>query len=341
MCSVYVRYGGHQVLVALGSARIAEKYFNRRQVMPRLHERCIPLTAISARQSRAVQRHLPLVHLTVRRLRGLAMPDRPCREYVELVQEGSLALLEAVRSHDPVRHGDFAAFAMARIHHAVSRYAQEQGCLIRVPFITQRRTRARALALSGDRHNPDPWPRVSQVRDGQRADPRHDPDGGGVATERTTIGDLVRRLYDDASRIVVRQMKQCRRYLPTTRRAIDLCHRERWSIPEPQSRMPLRRIAREMGCALGTVVKCEDGFRRRLATMLEADGAYRALVRLGRERPDGWRHALTDEETRELEAVERLGEGRQAASGSRGLAEAATCRARPKRPARTGFAAGW
>jgi DNA-directed RNA polymerase specialized sigma subunit len=103
----------------------------------------IPLAALSARQRRLVESHLPLIHHTLSRLNEWVARHRRHGRYTELVQEGSLALIDAVRSHDPTRHGAFAPYAMARIHFAVSRFVHETQCAIRVPYSTQRRRRFR------------------------------------------------------------------------------------------------------------------------------------------------------------------------------------------------------
>src|SRR5262245_13461358 len=93
----------------------------------------VPLAALSARQRRLVESHLPLIHPTLNRLDDWVRRHRAAGRYPELVQEGSLALIEAVRAHDPLRHGAFAPYAMARIHFAVSRFVHETHCAIRVP----------------------------------------------------------------------------------------------------------------------------------------------------------------------------------------------------------------
>jgi hypothetical protein len=268
-------------------------------------EKSIRLGAMSTRQQRFVEQNIPLVHLTLRRCRELASVREPGREPGELVQEGCLALVEAVRSHDPARHGAFATFAMARIHYAMSRFAHEHQSLIRVPFITQRRRKQRRDHDTADRHRPEPLPRVVRM-----SDPRKTPsqnrarhlyaEGFGRRWDGTTIGDLVRERYDRAASQVVSRLKHSPRCAADFSELVDRCSRERWTVPEPGARTPIRRLAAALGCSLGRITRCEERFRTQVIAELDADVAYGELLRLGRGRTDGWRHRLADDEVAKL-----------------------------------------
>ncbi len=280
--------------------------------MAYVEQQRVSLQAISTRQRRLVESHLPLVHLTLRRHYSLTSGYGGGQEACELLQEGCLALTEAVRLHDPTRHGHFASFAMARIHYAMSRYAHEYGSLIRIPFITQRRRKKQRqrLASAGDRHHPDMLPRVVRTHDERNMPSR------GVArrlySERlatrpagVTIGDMVRECYDRVAGAVVSQMKRSPRCTPSLRELVDRCSRERWSIPEPDERTSVRRLAAALGCSLGRVTHCEERFRKKMATRLETDVTYCELVRLGRQRAEGWDHQMSGKELASLRRVRR------------------------------------
>lgn len=310
----------------------------------------VSLQAMSSDQQRLVETHLPLVHLTMRRCNELSRIHRPGREPSELLQEGCLALAEAVRSHDPTRHGRFATFAMARIHYAMSRYAHEQHSLIRIPYITQRRRKKSRTEGNGDRHHPFPLPRVVQMNDRRKTPSQHMAsrryaEGMGGGSEGVTIGDLLRECYDRVASLVVTRMKREPRQSTGLRELLDQCHRERWSVPEPDARMPIRRVASTLGCSIGRVTHCEERFRRRVAAVLKADAAYQSLLRLGRRRAEGWRHRLSPDEMADVSRPQSGGAGVRAtplpgATSERPEASRAT-RPFPRRSSSDSQAGSW
>ena len=267
----------------------------------------VPLGALSASQQRRVEKHMPLVHLTLAR-------HGPCgntpggRERQDLCQEGCLALLHAVRSHDPVRHGAFAPYAMARIHHAISRYAHEHQSAIRIPYITQRRHRKARRSTAPDRHRPDPLPRVVHLR-ADRASPSRELSRRlyarrlGPPNDGPTIGSLVGRRYLRAAKRAVRVMKRIAGRSSERMRIIDRCFAERWTIPDEEGRTPIRQIVRSLGCSLGGVTHCEARFRQLVAETLSADPAYSMLRRLARANGTGFLHRVTPAEWARLSRV--------------------------------------
>ncbi len=267
------------------------------------------LDGLSVRQQRLVERNLPLVHLTLGRRRGLWSEGRCGRERSELFQEGCIALAEAVRSHDPARHGPFAPYAMARIHFAVSSYALEQASTIRVPFIAQRRRQASVARGGSVGAKPGAQPTdAADIRIGRRldlldqtADRRasilHEVDGD----DRPTLGDLLRERLDAAAERIAADMRGCRRSRSGTAELIDRCLRERWVVPEPEAKTPIRRLARMFDCSIGRVTHGEARFRRKMAQSLEADEVFVELRRLAKAHPDGLRRRVNHDE------MERLG----------------------------------
>ncbi|GJQ25420.1 MAG: hypothetical protein HBSAPP02_04520 [Phycisphaerae bacterium] len=264
----------------------------------------VPLTGLSASQRSLVERHSPLVHLTLKRTFG-TRPDFP-PERADMVQEGYLALAEAIRSHDPARHGVFASYAMARIHFAMSRYRHESGPLIRVPFVTQRRRRDASRRAADNALDPakgvvrldsstdDALPRVVPLNfhDGaphpihRRETIRATPHANG---EFLTIGDLIRQRIELALERAVAMESQRPRRSIADRALIRRCAAERLGVPNEASRTPLRRLAQELGCPLARVTRCEAALGRAAARLLEHDAAFQALLRIGREADEGWR----------------------------------------------------
>lgn len=101
-------------------------------------------------RDRLVVAHLGLVREVAARYRGAGLP------FDDLVQEGSLGLLEAIDRYDPYRGAEFASFARFRVRRAIRNALTEQARLIRLPkhVVERRRIVARAeerLAAGGSR----------------------------------------------------------------------------------------------------------------------------------------------------------------------------------------------
>jgi RNA polymerase primary sigma factor len=98
--------------------------------------------------------HLGLVRGIAARYRGCGLP------FDDLVQEGSLGLLEAIDHFDPRRGASFAAYARFRVRRAIRNALTDQARLIRLPrHVVERqrllaRTEERLAAAAG--HLPGP-----------------------------------------------------------------------------------------------------------------------------------------------------------------------------------------
>lgn len=93
-------------------------------------------------RDRLISVHLGLVRSVAARYRDYGMP------FDDLVQEGSLGLLEAIDGYDPNRGPDFEAYARFRVRRAIRNALTEQARLIRLPkqVVERRRALARAEA---------------------------------------------------------------------------------------------------------------------------------------------------------------------------------------------------
>jgi RNA polymerase primary sigma factor len=93
--------------------------------------------------------HLALVRTIASRYRGLGLP------FDDLVQEGSLGLLDAIGRYDARRGVDFEAFARFRVRRAIRNALTDQARLVRLPkqIVERRRildrTEARMTAADG------------------------------------------------------------------------------------------------------------------------------------------------------------------------------------------------
>jgi RNA polymerase sigma factor (sigma-70 family) len=101
-----------------------------------------------------VAAHLPMVRAVASRYRKLGLSDD------DLVQEGSVGLIEAIDRYDRARSDDFEAYARFRIRRAIRKALTEQSRLVRLPkHIVERRRaveRAEAAIQSATGHVPDP-----------------------------------------------------------------------------------------------------------------------------------------------------------------------------------------
>ncbi|MCK6457367.1 MAG: hypothetical protein L6Q92_12665 [Phycisphaerae bacterium] len=265
---------------------------------------------LTAREQRAVCEHLPLVYLQLGRQRRMRGGEIDADLHDELIQEGCVALAAAVRAHERDRHGEFAPYALARIHEAMSRWLHEQVSSIRVPVSTQRRARARWRG--GDRHDPRSAPRrVSGPPERLAgAAPRSAcPRDSAALRERgaPTIGEAIGQRILRALRAVrARVARSSDPDAALQRRILD----ERLSIPEPEARRSLRELGRESSAPLARVVRREARLVAEVRRTLERDRALRYLRRLGRRRPDGWRETLSRGELRRLARAERRNQRR-------------------------------
>ncbi len=241
------------------------------------------IIALSGPQSKRVSGHIPLVQRKLneqlRRCgsRAAALAD-------DLFQEGCLALTVAVRDHHRDRHGDFAPFALARVHAAMGQFLAERG-MLRIPSATQKR-RARK---SRSRHDPSAAPTVHRPQRPIRLDELPAP--SVVTVAGTSIADLIRARIDRAMTRARRRMCNHARRARMVR-LIDRVFDERLKIPQPELRTPIRAIARDGQFAIIAVARVERRALRATRARLRRDVAFRWIRRFARRVPDGCRSAL-------------------------------------------------
>jgi RNA polymerase primary sigma factor len=81
-----------------------------------------------------IEKYLPLVRAIAARYRGAGLP------YDDLVQEGSIGLLEAIDRYDPRYDVPFESYARFRIHRAIRNALTERARLVRLPkHVVERR----------------------------------------------------------------------------------------------------------------------------------------------------------------------------------------------------------
>jgi RNA polymerase primary sigma factor len=105
-------------------------------------------------RARLTRCHLALVRSVASHYQGLGLP------FEDLVQEGSVGLLEAINRYDPGRHASFEAFARFRIRRAIRNALTEQARLVRLPkqIVDRRRLLDRAEARFATANGRAPTP---------------------------------------------------------------------------------------------------------------------------------------------------------------------------------------
>lgn len=270
-------------------------------MMPDQADTQIPLEILSDRQRSLVESHLRLVHFTIHRNRHLIRQRQNGREAHELFQEGCLALIDAIRNHDASLHGHFGPYAMARIHFALSRYIHENEGIVRVPYITQRRRRAKGVPNLSESRTGLPLPTVQRL--GDAAAP---PSRGALDEEfpdQPRIGDLIADRVEIAMQKVIDAMKRAPRCARDTAEVIERCAQERWRIPEPEARMSIRKLAKSLDCSVGRITHCEERFKQGMGRALNDDPAFCALRDEARQAERGFDERMPPDRLAKLRPI--------------------------------------
>lgn len=269
-------------------------------------------------QQRLVRENIGLVAVHLRRHVGnLSTPQRD-REWEDLFQEGCLGLIQAAVAYRPQRGIPFPAFALPRIHSAVSRALQSRFSTVRIPP-----KRGIVVGTSPESAQDGDQPERPKVRSlsgdlqGRLADTRrHDP----VDTGHETVGQRLRAKYERAVRTAgdVISGKTSRR--GDRDELVRVLVEERFMVPQEESRRALRQIARDTHSSYARVAQCDKQLGVEVRRTLEADPEFRELHRRIRSDPEGTHTPIDDKSERdlaELSAEEFVRRFRTAHTGKR------------------------
>jgi len=252
----------------------------------------VPLTP---EQCTLVRENLGLVAVHLRRYVPGLSKSRRHREWDDLFQEGCLGLIAAARRFRPERGIPFAAFALPRIHNAVTRALQRNFSIIRVP---PRCAHGSGSSATGRGRDALASPRVRSLTGAKqlkvvahRSSSPHDP-------SVETIGERLRDKYERAVRTAGAELAAAASKRTDRAKLIGILAEERFLIPQEDQRRPLRRIADDTKSSCTRVVHCEKQLSASLRRILEADPEFRELRRRARTHPLGVNRPLD-------EAVER------------------------------------
>lgn len=255
---------------------------------------------LTSRQRKEMSRHLRLVNLQLSRQNGVSHMNYVNRHRDDLFQEGCLALAHAIARYEPPRHGPFAPYAVARIHHAMGVLLRESGG-IRVPMTSQRRRR---LALAAGRQDPHTPPReVGGAFEHCHVTKRRQPLPIDEESAGRVLGHLLRARVEHVARHVVCDMASSPRAAPDTAKLLARCLEDRWLIRDESMRTPIRELAESFGSAGGRVTHLETAFKRRLMLALREDAATAWLYARGRSNPEEFQAILDPHEMEEYGAL--------------------------------------
>lgn len=257
-------------------------------------------------QRRLVRDNLGLVAVHLRRnVFNLNHPKRK-REWEDLFQEGCLGLIRAATVFREERGIPFAAFALPRIHNAVSRALQTKFNTIYVPPTRPHRKGGRPDTIVdhssiGGRRDEE------SIRAPKRlemcvelADRAMPPRPDDALEQHSTVGERLREKYERAVQEASQTVsgRACRR--GDRKRLVRTLIEERYLVPDDDSHLPLRRIARNTRSSYGRVSDCDKQLHQEIRRTLESDPEFRVLRKLARSDPAGAELSIDEDLEREL-----------------------------------------
>lgn len=235
---------------------------------------------LSEDQRRLVRDNIGLVGVHLRRyVTNISTPRRD-REWEDLFQEGCLGLIQAAIRHRPERGIAFAAFALPRIHNAVSKALSRRFSTVYIPpkrsNPTDRATSARQTPIGEST-----MPKVYSLSDEQASswtarhghDARHDP----LCTGTETVGARLRTKYEEAVRRAGAILSNQTSTRGDRDKLVRVLIEERFLIPHEEARSPLRRLARDTRSSYARVAQCDKQLSRAIGDELQSDPEFRAL----------------------------------------------------------------
>ncbi len=213
-----------------------------------------PRAALSDEQKRMVRDNVGLVAVHLRRfVPGLAMPRRD-REWDDLFQEGCLGLMTAAARYRKSCGIPFAAFALPRIHHAVSRALLSKFATVYVP---PRRDRAKTKTGDDDAMT-NPRPRCVSMGDREESGPAERPSRFVEEGDHETIAERLRAKYERALRHAVSTLATTASRRGDRAELLHVLTEQRLLVPDKDTRASLRGLARQTRSSYARVAQCEQ-----------------------------------------------------------------------------------
>jgi len=241
---------------------------------------------LSASQRALVQGNLGLVAVHLRRhVTNLGVVRRD-REYDDLFQEGCLGLMQAAARWDPASGIPFAAYALPRIHNAISTALK---CKFSTVYVPPRFGAKRGSANPAEAAAPGAVrPRDYSLSQAQWLSLRQTTACEPADSCDETIGDRVRDKYERAVRGAVETLKARASVRGDREALLRIVVRERMLVPNEETRHSLRQIARETKSSYARVAQCSTQLADEVKAALSADPEFGELVRQARDHADGF-----------------------------------------------------
>lgn len=257
-------------------------------------------------QRRLVRDNVGLVAVHLRRnVVNLPHPKWE-REWDELFQEGCLGLIRAAIGFRAERGIPFAAFALPRIHNAVSRAILTKFSTIYVPpkraprRHPHRETMSIGVQRDGEARGPKVLKMSGDVAD--RAAHRQRP-GVPPAVNYPTVGERLREKYERAVKEAALAVSSRASTRGDRERLVRALVEERFLVPEEGSRRPLRHIAHDTRSSYGRVADCDKQLSEEIRRTLEADPEFHALQKLSKTDPVGGQLFIDENVERRLAGI--------------------------------------
>lgn len=266
------------------------------------------LKTLTDEQRHLVKENIPLVAHHINRRRSSAKRFRVERDWDDLFQEGCLGLIRAAKKFDPDGNIPFAAFAIPRIHQAISQILDREGLIAPPPrkrdAARHRRAAARAAIAASevdpDASAPTASPRHkpgfgSLDRDGIERDHRRSPSGPDTDGVET-VGDRVRSRFQRAVHDAVDELAESRSRSRNDRKTLLTAIAERrLFVARPDYRATLRSLARETESSYARVVQSDARLLREVERAMQSDVELAALVNIAAASKLGMRRPLDAE----------------------------------------------
>lgn len=240
---------------------------------------------LGPRQQALVRDNIGLVAVHLKRhVTNLAVPQRD-REYDDLFQEGCLGLMRSAAQWDAASGIPFAAYALPRIHNAISMALQ---CKFATIYVPPRRTKRGGPTCAGEASE-QPYRLRTRTMSDQQWNAVADRSSRALRRECTeTVGDRIREKYERA----VRRAEAMIMHRSSGRRdrgeLMRLIMRERLLVPNEEARRPLRQIARDTSSSYARVAQCAAQLTEVAQQLLERDPEFQELVGVARRHPEGF-----------------------------------------------------
>ena len=270
-----------------------------------------PLTDVERRR---VAENLPLVKVHLRERVGRRSGPIADRVWDDLFQEGCFGLIQAVQSYPAESDVAFAAYALSRIHNAVSKALRARSATLKPPLYPRRG----AQRDERDR-TPTTVPLDFDPPD-RRPHPRHDLDRPPGAEP---ISERIRRRYVQAVRRGAERMQRAKSARPDRAGLLRRIVEQRMLVPDPGDRVSLRSIARETGSSYARVLQCDKRLTELVRSRLADDVETQRLREVARRSQGGLDtpiDAVLDRHLRELRVERFLSAFSQQPPARRGLA---------------------